>query len=70
MWLDAKKTRNENAPIKMMHRAYDYLLASETLNGAANNGLVKDPKFKQVKLDGKVIGFAIGPTWSWTDAAK
>ena len=65
-WLDAKKTRLENRPNRMVHQAAEHLQAS---GRSSAPDLDKDMKNKQLKANGIVIGYSSSTTWTWTSQA-
>ncbi|CAK0828366.1 unnamed protein product, partial [Prorocentrum cordatum] len=68
VWFDAKRSRAENAPARMMHKAKEYLEAAATRDRAVVT-LTTETKFKQVKANEIVIGYASDAAWAWTPAA-
>ncbi|CAK0843347.1 unnamed protein product, partial [Prorocentrum cordatum] len=68
VWLDAKRSRAENAPARTKHKAKEYLEAAATQDRAVVT-LTTETKFKQMKANEIVIGYASGAAWAWTPAA-
>eukprot|EP00959_Pyramimonas_sp_CCMP1952_P159257 3330985-Pyramimonas_sp.AAC.1 len=62
VWFDAKRSRAENAPARMMHKAKEYLEAAATRDRAVVT-LTTETKFKQVKANEIVIGYASDAAW-------
>ena len=67
MWLDAKNTRNETRPIRMIHRTAEKMLETEQ---GKDSDITKDMKNKAVLLDDIVMAFASRSELTFTDAAK
>ena len=68
-WLDAKRTRSENKPSQMMHRAHEMLEQIENGKGTARIALYKDPKSKSIKAGDRIVGFSKGSSWQWCESA-
>ena len=68
VWLDAKKSRNETRPNRMVHRIAQHVEMLESEAGL-NRKVVKNTLMRSVKLDNAVIGHATHARWVWTEVA-
>ena len=67
--LDAKKTRLENRPVGMVHRAYEHLSSATSGNVAASD-LEKDIPNRAINVNSLVIGYSSQSEWYWTAEAR
>ena len=74
VWLDYKRTREQNAPARCTHRAYDCVTSFEISHFAINERYKYDKKVEQKQIwrqpGNQIWGqFALG-RWQWSEEAK
>ena len=69
VWLDAKRTRQENRPARLVHRAFEVLQSFESLK-ADGIQLTKDVPGKKIKRADAVLGHSLYGQWVWQQPAK